>query len=253
MLHVPLGVLGFIGTCMAALYLLGRTGQKADPARTGETHELRQPAWLGPLLLVTVVAMALLYTPRPAESAETASGPGWDFPEQFHATPVQLTPQELTGILQDGAERADRFAFEWDNGDLLANNGQPVRGTVMLVTSQTWRGQHQPERCFQVFGLTIDESFTYLAAPDFPVRHLSLSAQGAPVQVSAVYWLQSANQTTEDYSQRIWADLSPDRERWVLVTALFDRSYFSSMPDLDAFLISLHGAVGSSLTKGSVQ
>jgi hypothetical protein len=122
----------------------------------------------------------------------------------------------------------------------------------MLLTSQTWRGQHQPERCFQVFGLTIGDSNTGLVSPDFPIRHLSLSAPGVPGQVSAVYWLQSASQTTEDYGQRIWADLAPQRERWVLATVLFDNDYVSQLPELDNFLEALHDSVRSSLMKGSV-
>jgi hypothetical protein len=88
--------------------------------------------------------------------------------------------------------------------------------------------------------------------PGFPLRYLSLSAPGAPGQVSAVYWLQSASQTTEDYGQRIWADLAPRRERWVLVTVLLDRDYVSQLAELAPLFETLHGSVKSSLMKGSV-
>ncbi|MGB8646605.1 MAG: hypothetical protein WCF84_15300, partial [Anaerolineae bacterium] len=33
-----------------------------------------------------------------------------------------------------------------------------------------------------------------------------------------------ATRTTDDYGTRLWADLSPVRSRWVLVTLLFDGS-----------------------------
>lgn len=252
MLHVPLGMLGFFGACATALYLLGRLGESPAPRGDTESGKLSRPIWLAPLLIVAVLMMALFYEPRPAGlSTQPAAALEWDFRDLLTVQPAPLTSQELDWIRQDGAERADRFAFQWQNDNPLLNDGRPVTGTMMLVTSQTWRGQHQPERCFQVFGFTVEESFTYMAPPGFPLRHLALSAPGLPAQVSAVYWLQSASQTTEDYARRIWADLSPDRERWVLVTVLFDRAYFSNLSDLDRFLYSLHDAVGSSLMKGS--
>lgn len=40
--------------------------------------------------------------------------------------------------------------------------------------------------------------------------------------LSASYWFQSAGQTTDDYATRIWADLTLQRDRWVLVSILFD-------------------------------
>lgn len=253
MLHVPLGVLGFAGACAAAVHLLGRMKEKPSAQPITDGVKARHPAWLSPVLLAAVLAMALLYAPRPAANAgQPAAALAWVFPQGMQVQPLELTVQEMEWIRQDGAERADRYAFTWHNDDPLVNGGQPVAGTLMLVSSQTWRGQHRPERCFQVFGLTISESFTYLAAPEFPLRHLSLSASGVPGQVSAVYWLQSPSQTTEDYAQRIWGDLSPERERWVLVTVLFERDYVAHLPDLNHLLLALHGSVDRSLMKGSM-
>ena len=253
MLHIPLGVLGFAGACAAAVYLLGRLPANPAPRDTDNTRELGRPGWLGALLAACVLLMVFVYTPRAATAADHPAGPPqWSFSSSLSVQPTPLTTQELAWIRQDGAENADRYSFQWQNDNPDLNGGRPITGTFMLLTSQTWRGQHQPERCFQVFGLTIGDSNTVLVSTDFPIRHLSLSAPGVPGQVSAVYWLQSASQTTEDYGQRIWADLAPQRERWVLVTVLFDHDYVSQLPDLDRFLEALHGSVRSSLIKGSV-
>jgi exosortase O len=253
MLHIPLGVLGFAGSCAAAVYLLGRLPANPSPGNTEGSRSLSKPGWLGPILAASVLVMAFVYAPRAAyASDQLAEPPQWSFSSDISVQPALLTAQELAWIRQDGAENADRYSFEWQNDDPNVNGGMPVTGTFMLLTSQTWRGQHQPERCFQVFGLTIAESNTALVSPDFPIRYLSLSAPGVPGQVSAVYWLQSATQTTEDYGQRIWADLAPQRERWVLVTVLFDNDYVSQLPELDQFLDALHASVRSSMMKGSV-
>jgi hypothetical protein len=126
----------------------------------------------------------------------------------------------------------------------------------MLVTSQTWRGQHRPELCFQVFGFSIREAITVLAAPDFPLRSLSLSHPALEGRSQAAYWLQSPSQTTDDYGQRIWADLRPKRERWVLVTVLFDPPSTAGSPvesqELASFYQALRALVGRSLNVGGV-
>ena len=247
MLHLPMGVLGFAGACAAAAFLLGRLTETPAQERAGEACELRQPAWLGPALAAGMLAMALIYTPRAAApSGGTDPALAWRFDERLAVQPAVLSSQELAWIRQGGAERADRFSFEWQDGS------QGVTGTFMLLTSQTWRGQHQPERCFEVFGLSVKESYTYLVRPDFPLRTLSLTAPDAPEPVTAVYWLQTASRTTEDYGERIWADLAPQRERWVLVTVLFDRVTAQQLPELGHFFEALRVSVSSSLSKGSV-
>lgn len=248
MLHLPLGVLGFIAACATAVFLLGRLPEQPAPRSPAGAPALRRPAWLAPLLAAFVLAMIFLYTPRAqASSAPPAPVPQWSFSGGISVQPAPLSTQELDWIQQGGADHAQRYAFEWQ-----PQTGSLVKGTIMLVTSQTWRGQHQPERCFQVYGLTVRQSFTYLASPDLPMRHLSLTAPGVPAQASAVYWLQSAAQATDDYGRRIWADLSPDREPWVLVTVLFDQDYAAQLPALNPFFQALYGSVNRSLTKGSV-
>lgn len=257
MLHVPLGVLGFLGACAAALLLLHRLPGwpegKTPMIAARKSREAPPPGWLGPSVSVSVLAMAIAYTPLPASQVvSSAAPPSWRFPEGLVMQPAPLSTQELQWIRQGGAETADRYAFQWQDDAGSVTGGQPVTGALMLLTSQTWRGQHRPERCFEVFGLTIDESYTFLPSPGFPLRYLALSGAGVAQPVSAAYWLQSASQTTEDFGQRIWADLGPRRERWVLVTVLFDQQYDPHLLELTRLFTALHTSVGRSLSEGGV-
>jgi exosortase O len=261
MLHVPLGVLGFVGVCLAALFLLRRLQARAPSEKPAEEtvsayHALPRPWWMAPLLGLGVLGLALAYAPRPAAASASAAGaPTWTFPQGLAVQPAPLSAAELEWIRQGGAETSDRYTFHWQDPAQAAADGEaaaPVSGTVMLLTSRTWRGQHQPERCFEGFGLTVQESYTTLLQPDFPLRSLALSAPGAPGRVSAVYWLQSASQTTDDFGLRIWADLGPKRETWVLVTLLFDREYDLHSPELADLLAAVHAATGRSLLEGGV-
>jgi hypothetical protein len=95
----------------------------------------------------------------------------------------------------------------------------------------------------------VKESRTYLLQPDFSLRLLSLGG-GRHGTVSAAYWLQSQDQVTDDYATRIWSDLEPEREPWVLVTVLFDRAYDPLSLDLMRLYPELRQVVARGLGGG---
>lgn len=250
MIHLPLGVLGFVAVCAAAVYLLRRlppAGRGSSPEEKASVNVvLSHPAWLSPLVLFSVVAMALAYSPKfDPQSVAAAGPPAWRFADRMMLETSPLSAKEAEWIRQSGADTAERFLFAWPGGD-----GQPVSGALLLLTSRTWRGQHRPERCLEVFGLTIQQSYSILLTPTFPVRWLLLSNAETPQRVSSVYWLQSITQTTEDFGKRIWADFSAPQERWVLVTVLFDQARASQDKELSGFFEALHQSVTRSLADG---
>ncbi len=63
--------------------------------------------------------------------------------------------------------------------------------------------------------------------------------------LSASYWFQSAERTTDDYGTRIWSDLSPQRERWVLVSILFDGVVDPNSEDVASLYEALHVTRGA--------
>jgi exosortase O len=266
MLHVPLGVLGFIAACAAAVALLRlqrTTGRDAaDTTQNSNTipHEtdvdaphneslarLRdetpvtdRPAWLTPALATSILLMVFVYTPRP-HTGLAQPPPAWEFPAELVTQPMPLKPDEIDWLTRGGAESAERRRFEW----------RGITGSMILITSQTWRAQHRPERCFEVYGLSLDDSHTYLITPDFPLRFVSLSYGNGRGSLSATYWFQSVDRTTDDYATRIWDDLAPKRDRWVLVTILFDGVHDPGAADLQTFYSALHDGVAHSLEGGS--
>jgi exosortase O len=237
MLHVPLGVIGFILACLLGLLLLRwseiarvsptrvalqaqapQSAQLSKPAgeamldlRDQPGRTLERPAWLSFALVGAVLLMALLYSPRPAQP-QPESQLVYQFPDELGAKPWALTPEEQDWLKRSGVESAERWRFEW----------RGLQGSMLFVASTTWRAHHRPETCFEVYGLTVEEARSALVSPDFPVRLLTLGSGKQKELLSAAYWLQSPTQVTEDYATRIWADLAPERQDWVLVTILFD-------------------------------
>lgn len=237
MLHVPLGVLGFVLACAVAAW-----GLRSQAQRPTDVPHLA-PASTHPALPLTVGLIALtaaltaLYTPRPA-GAVFAAPPVWHFPAELQMQPLPLTTHEHAWLAGDGAEDAQRWRFQWHG----------LNGSMIVVTSSTWRGHHRPERCFEVYGLTLDQSSTHLVDTDFPLRWVQLGAgQGLPL--SASYWFQSAARTTDDYGTRIWADLARERPRWVLVSLLFDGQITPDDPDATALYRALHETIAARLAK----
>jgi exosortase O len=216
MLHVPLGVIGFSAACGAALVMLRWAGSleaasQDDPPIT--QAGLGRPAWLAPGLVLALVAFVLLYVPRPAPAAATPLLLG--FPQKLQVSAWPLSSGELNWLTANGKEErvaASRWRFEWDQ----------LKGSLLFVTSDTWRAQHPPERCFTVYGLEIQGSQPLMAAGDFPLRWLTLGKGHDAALYSAAYWLQSSDRITEDFAARIWDDLTPHPQTWVLVTVLFD-------------------------------
>jgi exosortase O len=184
--------------------------------------------------------MILLYTPR-SQVALAQSSPAWQFPAEMGAQTWPMTRGEREWLAEGGIDSAERWRFHW--------RGHP--GSMLFVTSTSWRAQHQPERCFQVYGLTIEQSYTHLVSPDFPVRLLSLSNGNDNVRLSAAYWLQTSDQTTDDYATRIWADLRPRQQCWILVTILFDETVDPRLTEAEALYTTLHSVVQNSLAGGA--
>ncbi|MFO7625192.1 MAG: exosortase O [Anaerolineales bacterium] len=210
MLHVPLGVLGFAGACGAAVLLLRRFTQPLPAQPVGVTS-VPPPTWLIPLVAGLVLGMALLYAPRP-HSASANPIQGWSFSPELQVEPWPFTPSELEWLSRDAGGQVERWRFRW----------RELSGSMLLAISDSWRSHHRPESCFEVYGLSIENAYPYLAAPDLPVRLVSLGDGKGKNIYSAAYWFQSADIATEDYAARIWADLAPDRQPWVLVTLVFD-------------------------------
>jgi exosortase O len=243
MLHVPLGVLGFSGACAAALVALRWVGgpPNQDIPMPQEEAALNRPIWLAPVLAGFILIMALLYVQRPQPAYAQASIQ-WRFPADLTMTPWALTEQESDWLEISGAEAAYRWRFEWHN----------LSGSMMFVASTDWRAQHRPERCFEVYGLSTNRSETLLVAEDFPIRFLSLGNNQLSENLSAVYWLQSMQQTTDDYATRIWADLAPQKQRWVLVTILFNQAIEPRADEAQALFTALHSTVLTTLKGGQL-
>ena len=199
MLHIPLGVIGFVAACAGAVWMLRRIGNYSADRQNHPPVAMPRPRFLAPALVILLAPLSLIYTPPAPPPAVSAFE--WQAPAGLTVQEWPLTQTEQDWLSDRGSlpVSATRWRFQ--------RNG--LSGALLFVASDTWRAQHRPERCFTVYGLEVQESRLYMAAPDFPTRWLTLGkAQDERTLYTAGYWLQSAQRVTDDYSVRIWDDLT---------------------------------------------
>lgn len=237
MLHVPLGVLGFVLACMLALALLRHWVPAHAGANTNGTAINRPTAPLihqkisFPILLIGVfLLLSALHKPY-VRANELVVSMGWSFPAALQTEAQPLDSFQLEWLLNDGADSADRYRFQ--HGDLS--------GSMLFVVADNWHAHHFPEGCFAGSGLKVHASQTELISAEFPIRWLTLTAADGS-QYSAAFWFQSAENLTDDYATRIWDDLRFERNEWVLVSALFDQAVAVDSAETITYLNDLRTA-----------
>ncbi|HRA20571.1 MAG TPA: exosortase O [Anaerolineae bacterium] len=223
-LHLPLGVLGFAAAALVGLRCLrgpgiargvdGETWKPGPPAPDAMPDRLSLTA----AILLALLLLNLAYRPRPPIRARAAvSGGGtaspWIWPATLAVEALPLKPSDAAWLAADGADAVERVRFRHEE----------LRGSLILVRAGTWRAHHAPERCFEVYGLKQLDSSPVVLEGGGGLRQVTLGGADGRPSHGALYWFQSASgRMTGDYAARIWADLPPHREPWVLASVLFD-------------------------------
>jgi exosortase O len=231
-LHVPLGLMGFI---MASLLTWGllRLVPKAGIESSKENHIEVAPLrlnwrWLlglaGLLLLLAIVPVP---QSDPAIAAVDLSRLQWAEPMQTQALNLNPQEQKFFGNYPGVTTRKQQFQY----GELT--------GTSVLVSSPTWQAHHSPEVCLASIGYKIAPVIQRIVTPEVTARWLSLD-NGTK---SAVYWFQSATRTTDDFNSRFWDDVFRRESRWTMVSAVFDLVNSPDAPSVKAFIKQTHDEI----------
>lgn len=241
--HVPLGLLGFLFSCAGASLLIPPLPAVVPEEKTSAARRLSAPAVA--LLGGGFFLLTLLRSTAPV-------------PPQLVMPAVRLPPAwQLTALSPSSAET-----------DLLARHGgvlhkwrfiagspaAPIAGSLLISMSQSFQAQHAPHVCLASAGLQVT------GARSLPLGNVGSIAQLAIAggQRSAVYWFQSATQTTGDVLRRTLAVLRPRAAGatggpppWALVSILFDDPLQPEDPLVQAQLLALHESVAATL-RGTV-
>lgn len=208
--HVPLGITGFMFSCIIIWFVL----HYHLPAKEQSIAIIREPlpgnkeANLTTLFAASILFIAL-------SCSMVVSKPVVDHPQLELQWPKSIIAQEIP------IAKGEYKAFERDNssGKKFQFSIKKLTGTCLIVYTNNWRGHHPPDLCTQANGFSIAKSETRLISPDFPVTllHLENTSQ------MACYWFQSVQQVTHDHASRVWTDIKNGQHDWVMISILLDQ------------------------------
>lgn len=230
-LHVPLGLIGFVVASLLTWVLLRwvpKTGSSAGAAVLAKT-----PLWglnWRSLLGVAGLVLTLAMIPVPQIDRSIAvdlSKLEWVAPMQTQPVALNRPEQKFFANYPGVTTRKQQFQY----GDLT--------GTSVLVSSPTWQAHHSPEVCLASIGYKIAPEIQQLVTPDVTARWLSLDGG----KKSAVYWFQSAHTTTDNFNSRFWDEVFRRESRWTMVSVVFDRSNLPTSAAVQGFVQQTHDRI----------
>ncbi|MGK7924905.1 MAG: exosortase O [Spirulina sp.] len=235
LLHLPLGLFGFILVCGITWSLSRLIPRNAKPLTTNSpfpiphyllsaiNHLLIQKSVLG-----IAIALAIVYHFLPIYSPELIQAIA--LPKSVDTALIELTPAEERFFNSYPETLAEKHQFRLGN----------LSGSVLVVANTSWRSYHPPELCFIGSGLKVDRVEKKQLSTEVMARWLSLQNG----QFSATYWLQSKDQTTDDFYRRLWQQFFKPQDRsWILISILFDRKISADNPLLRELTTEIYNSI----------
>jgi len=207
-LHLPLGVVGFILASFATWVILQKVPQHSSLPSITTVNPKNQKSKLN-WLLTTVIILGVVgqFQPLQLNQSKITS---IDLPAEIKTEKLALSPAEANFFNNSANPLVQKLNFK----------SEQLSGSMLMVVSDTWQAHHPPELCFTGNGLKVDSMHSQLINDSINARWLSLQNS----QLSATYWFQSAESTTDDFVSRIWEHISHHDKTWVLVSILYDEA-----------------------------
>ena len=205
-IHVPLGMIGFVVVCGSFYFALKKLGS-SGPVCEAKSDDTGNQKLAYPALVIAPVLAIILHTPFQKQHEAPAS---MNMPSLDALTSEQI---ELTSAEHDLFSRFDAVHV---GKYRLAKRF--LEGSLLVSRTSHWRAHHNPEQCFRGNGLAVKTTRPYLIA-DLPVRGVVTDED----KLLGVFWFQAKDRYTDDFSERIFASLWDGEKDWVMVSILFDQ------------------------------
>ncbi|MEO1340730.1 MAG: exosortase O [Cyanobacteria bacterium J06635_13] len=237
-LHLPLGIVGFIIASALTWMLL----KKVPRQETNLSHAAAAISDLSKQqhknlnwIVAIVIILGAIGQFQPFQG------------EQIALSEINLPPTIATETLALTTAEADFF----DNPanplvQKLRFQTADLTGSMLMVASDTWQSHHPPELCFLGNGFKIDAMNSRLLNDSIHARWLSLQNG----ELSAAYWFQSQESTTDDFVARIWDHLAQRHKTWVLVSILFDKTETPDSREIENFSDTIYQAINQNYFNG---
>lgn len=225
MMHVPLGLMGFLMASAAAWGLLRWVPRQQNLENLKVRSSPRSTFKAS--FIITVCVLALTLIPQPqivATSPWDVSTLQWS--SQIQSQPVPLNPYEQKFFANYLGVTTQKQRFQF----------QSITGSLVLVASPTWQAHHAPELCLTASGYRIESMLGQALTPNVRGRWLKLDGG----MKTAAYWFQSATRTTDDFFVRFRGEIFRTDPSWTLVSIVFDQPHSPDEIPIQTFLNLVH-------------
>ncbi|MEL6440048.1 MAG: exosortase O [Cyanobacteria bacterium J06621_8] len=231
-LHLPLGIVGFIIACGLSWLLLQKISRYEQPLAAIQPEKNYYAKSNFNWLLVLVISLGFIGQFQPF-STQNVALQSINLPATITTETLPLTPAEANFFDNPANPLVQKVRFNSNN----------LSGSMLIVASNTWQAHHPPELCFTGNGLKVDQMESRQLNPEINARWISLQNG----ELSAAYWFQSPQTTTDDFIARIWEHITQREQTWVLVSVLFDAAKNPQSPEINNFSQNVYQAIAQNL------
>jgi len=121
---------------------------------------------------------------------------------------------------------------------------ESINGSALIVSSRYWKAQHEPHNCYLSQGFSLGFEGTWLLTNKSAVHFLRIDESGK----TAVYWFQSADRITPDYSARVIDGVLAPHKNWLMVSLLLNRHI--DKIEIEKLLLRIQSGLATQLTSG---
>ncbi len=206
-LHLPLGIASLIIASGLTWILLQKVPRNLEKLPTIQGEKANNIRANTSQIVAIVITLGIIGQFQPLQLDRVALH-SIDLPPEIATETLALTPAEVNFFDNPANPVVEKLRFQSND----------LSGSMLMVASNTWQSHHPPELCFLGNGFQVDSMNSTLINNAINARWLSLQNG----KLSAAYWFQSAQGTTDDFVSRIWDHLAHRHKTWVLVSVLFD-------------------------------
>lgn len=233
LVHQGIGLLGFGLSCILAWAGL-RLWLKRSCSDLDHVDGPRTESTFFPLLLTTGLLLSV-WVHQPYRPIALDAVSNVRLPSEFQSQRIDLSDYEKEFFARNSAS-VSKLRFEL--GDLT--------GSVLLVNSRYWKAQHKPHNCYMGQGLSLGFEGLWLLKEEQAVRFIQIENASK----TAVYWFQSADKLTPDYSARILNGIVSPNTTWLMISILFDQRVGEKQ--VENLLLLIQKSIDKQLNGGGV-
>jgi len=241
-IHAPLGVIGFIFSCLFIYYCVKSNIYQKEWIKinfvppnsnrfitTSTKIHHATLNWTKGLIILLLISTLFISKKESVNSNKFIS---LNFPSEWVVTPLDLSKNESNFIKEQGSS-ISKTSFQTKN----------ISGSLLLIHCNGWRGHHNPEYCIRAGGHRIDHLETIKINEKLPIKWMKVNGTSF-----ACYWFQSPTKSTDDFGTRVWSEVRNEEKNWVLVSVVFKDHQDLEETGIIAFVNDLGSVIDKYLT-----